>query len=95
MLIMGLRIGEGLDLTRLAACSGLAPSQQAIDRLAHEGLLVERGVRGGQRLVATASGRIVLDRLILHLSESLSPVRPAIPGTAAPPTGEVSAVNCP
>ncbi len=46
MLMMGLRLREGVDLDRLAALGGVAPSKQAIDGLAGLGLL-ERLFAGG------------------------------------------------
>ena len=67
-LLMGLRLTEGIDLDRLAALTGLAPGEAAIADLARSGL-VER--RAGNRIGATAAGRIVLDRLVLRLSSAL------------------------
>jgi putative oxygen-independent coproporphyrinogen III oxidase len=67
-LLMGLRLAEGIDLDRLAGLTGLAPCEGAVADLAHEGL-VERG--RGNRIAATAAGRIVLDRVVLRLSSTL------------------------
>ncbi|MGE3231304.1 MAG: radical SAM family heme chaperone HemW [Hyphomicrobium sp.] len=39
MLLMGLRLGEGLDLDRLSRIGGLAPDASVIDALAGEGLI--------------------------------------------------------
>jgi len=39
MLLMGLRLGEGLDLDRLSRIGGLAPRASTLDRLAAEGLI--------------------------------------------------------
>jgi putative oxygen-independent coproporphyrinogen III oxidase len=67
MLIMGLRLNEGLDLRRLQDETGMAPSPAAIAQAQAEGLVA----RNGSRLLATASGRSLLNRLVLTLSEGL------------------------
>ena len=67
-LLMGMRLAEGLDLDRLAALTGLAPRASAIADLTDCGLL-ER--RPGNRIAATAAGRIVLDQVVLRLSSAL------------------------
>jgi oxygen-independent coproporphyrinogen-3 oxidase len=69
-LMMGLRLTEGIDLDRLATLSGFAPHSGAVAELA-EGGLVDCS---GNRLIATASGRIVLDKVVLRLSTALTPV---------------------
>jgi oxygen-independent coproporphyrinogen-3 oxidase len=71
-LLMGLRLAEGIDLDRLAGLSGLSPGEVAIADLASRGLVefvVETGA--GNRIRATAAGRIVLDQVVLRLSSSL------------------------
>jgi putative oxygen-independent coproporphyrinogen III oxidase len=68
-LLMGLRLAEGIDLDRLAALTGFAPREGAVAELARGGL-VER--LGANRITATASGRIVLDQLVLRLSSALA-----------------------
>jgi oxygen-independent coproporphyrinogen-3 oxidase len=68
--MMGLRLTEGIDLDRLATLSGFAPHSGAVAELA-EGGLVDCS---GNRLIATASGRIVLDKVVLRLSTALTPV---------------------
>lgn len=73
MLLMGLRITEGVDVGRLAALTGLAPSRQMVARLAAEGLLAANAPAG--RLAASAEGRIVLDWLVMRLAESLVSTR--------------------
>jgi oxygen-independent coproporphyrinogen-3 oxidase len=67
-LLMGMRLTEGLDLGRLAALTGVVPRANAIEELVGSGLL-ERGA--GNRIAATAEGRIVLDRVVLQLSSAL------------------------
>jgi oxygen-independent coproporphyrinogen-3 oxidase len=68
-LLMGMRLAEGLDLDRLAALTGLAPGGAALADLASLGLIDRRG----QRVSATAAGRIVLDQLVLRLSSAMTP----------------------
>ena len=61
---MGLRLTEGIDLARLEAIGGRAPRQKQIETLKDEGLLR----RDGDRIAATPSGRLVLERIILELA---------------------------
>jgi coproporphyrinogen III oxidase-like Fe-S oxidoreductase len=63
-LLMGLRLAEGIDLKRLEAIGGQALKERRLQALAAEGLVA----RNGDRLTATGSGRLVLDRLILELA---------------------------
>jgi putative oxygen-independent coproporphyrinogen III oxidase len=63
-LLMGLRLAEGIDLSRLSAIDGRKLDLQRIGALAGEGLLR----RDGNRLAATPKGRLVLERLILELA---------------------------
>lgn len=63
-LLMGLRLAEGVDLARLADTAGRRLDESRLAALEGEGLVV----RNGPRLAATASGRLVLDRLILELA---------------------------
>jgi putative oxygen-independent coproporphyrinogen III oxidase len=63
-LLMGLRLSEGIDLTRLAAIDGRALDETRLSALAQDGLID----RNGARLVATPKGRLVLNRLILELA---------------------------
>ena len=67
-LLMGLRLTEGIDLERLGAMTGLAPRESAVADLARSGLIARRP---GNRIAATAAGRIVLDRVVLGLSSAL------------------------
>ena len=68
MLLMGLRLAEGIDLGRLAAIGGTRPDTRTIHELVELGLLesLDR-----DRLRATARGRFVLNTLVLKLSSSL------------------------
>lgn len=63
-LLMGLRLSEGIDLTRLAAIGGRTLDEGRLGTLACEGLIQ----RNGARIAATPQGRLVLNRLILELA---------------------------
>jgi putative oxygen-independent coproporphyrinogen III oxidase len=63
-LLMALRLAEGMDLTRFAALGGHAIDETHLASLAGDGLVARRG----SRLVATPSGRLVLERVILELA---------------------------
>lgn len=64
MLLMGLRVSDGIDLERYRALSGRALDQTRIDGLAALGLIS----RSGQRLKATAKGRRLLNAVIGELA---------------------------
>ena len=71
LLLMGLRLAEGIDLDRLARVGGVRPAVATIERL--EGLgLIRRPTPG--RLVATRAGRFVLNELVLQLSASFESI---------------------
>ena len=63
-LLMGLRLAEGVDLTRIAANTGVALERlidgREADRLADQGLLV----RDGNRLTVTEAGMLLLDAIL-------------------------------
>jgi len=63
-LLMALRLAEGMDLARFTALSGHAIDETHLAALAGDGLVA----RNGERLMATRSGRLVLERLILELA---------------------------
>lgn len=63
MLMMGLRLSEGVSLARHAALGGASPDEGALARLIADGLLA----RSGDRLRATASGRLVLNSVLAEL----------------------------
>jgi len=71
MLLMGLRLAEGIDLRRLEALGGVRPSRAAIDRLEKLALLQHPTP---DRLIATRAGRFVLNELVLQLSASFEPI---------------------
>ncbi len=62
-LILGLRINDGVAFEDVAAL-GLEPRSAKVRDLVAEGFLADRA----DRLAATASGRLVLDRLIAELA---------------------------
>jgi len=67
MLLMGLRLTEGIDATRFAARAGMA-LDAALDAAVLEQALEEGYlVQGGGRLAATAEGRLRLDALLAQL----------------------------
>ncbi len=75
LLLMGLRLGEGIDLDRLARIGGVRPSSQAIARLEDLGM-IERV--GNARIRATRRGRFVLNEIVRQISASFE-VLPDLP----------------
>lgn len=65
MLLMGLRLHEGLDTLRYEAMAGRALSDKTLHDLQAQGLME---FVGNHHIRATASGRIVLDHIILQLA---------------------------
>ena len=63
-LLMGLRLAEGIDLTRLTAIDGRRLDEGRLAQLESQGLLR----RSANRVQATDAGRLVLDRLIVEVS---------------------------
>jgi oxygen-independent coproporphyrinogen-3 oxidase len=73
MLLMGLRLTEGVDLDRLVGQGGVRPDPAAIASLAELGLIEPvPGPVGAWRLCATDKGRFVLNEIVLRLSISLA-----------------------
>jgi len=72
LLLMGLRISEGVDLRRLALLSGVRVGPDKISELQEMQLLVFDD--DAQRLYATQQGRFILNRLVLELSSCFEPV---------------------
>ena len=73
MLLMGLRLNEGIDVDRLTRIGGVRPSAAAVARLEGLGML-ERV--GNARLRATRRGRFVLNEIVRQLSASFEAVSP-------------------
>ncbi len=65
--LMGLRLREGIDLSRLAAKTGFGPAPQAIVALENERLLQ----RNGPRLKATPQGQLVLNAIVEAIATTL------------------------
>jgi oxygen-independent coproporphyrinogen-3 oxidase len=70
MLLMGLRLSEGLDLANFASLTGYAPCDAAIEDLAALNLVV----RTGSRLSTLPGGRPVLNEIVRRLAGALRPV---------------------
>jgi oxygen-independent coproporphyrinogen-3 oxidase len=62
-MLMAMRLAEGADLARYWRLSGVSVDAARIAALAGDGLVV----RTGDRLAATARGRIVLNRVLAEL----------------------------
>ena len=67
LLLMGLRLNEGIDIDRLAHIGGVRPSAVAIERLEDLGM-IER--LGNSRIRATRRGRFVLNEIVRQISAS-------------------------
>jgi putative oxygen-independent coproporphyrinogen III oxidase len=67
-LLMGLRLEEGLDLTRLVKLGNVRPSDAKIAELIALGMITKVG--NHDRIRATSRGRFVLNRLVEELSGS-------------------------
>ena len=63
MMLMGLRLEEGVSLSRYAKLTGRALADARIENLASAGLLLH----DGDRIRATPQGRLVLDALLARL----------------------------
>jgi len=74
MLLMGLRLKEGVDLDRLATRGGAGVSAAAAAQMAKLGLVeIIPGPGAGRRIRATPKGRFVLNEVVLRLSLGLEP----------------------
>ncbi len=72
MLLMGLRLSEGIDLGSLARIGGVRPDDRVVCELARLGLLE---LPTPDRLTATPRGRFVLNELVLKLASSFVDAR--------------------
>ncbi len=86
LLLMGLRLAEGLDLGRLASIGGVRPGRQSLQDLIAEDWLVHDAET--DRLRTTAEGRFVLNEIVLQLAADLEPVSNPSPGSHQPATHE-------
>ncbi len=73
MLLMGLRLEEGLDLARLAQISGLQLDPAAIERLMALDMIADAAV--ANRIKATPRGRFVLNKVVEQLAIGMLPER--------------------
>ncbi|MGI9411320.1 MAG: radical SAM family heme chaperone HemW [Hyphomicrobiaceae bacterium] len=71
LLLMGLRVTEGVPLARLAELGGVAPSAASLRRLRSQGLLEADDATASLR--ATPRGRSILNKLVLELAADLQP----------------------
>lgn len=72
LLLMGLRINEGADLSRLAGIGGVEPARATIDDLVGQGLVSYQAQ--DRRIRATPAGRFILNTLVLELATSFQPL---------------------
>ena len=68
-LIMGLRLSEGLSLRAFAVATGLQMDELLLRDFAGQGLMV----MGQDNIAATRKGRMVLNRLVYEISNTLKP----------------------
>jgi oxygen-independent coproporphyrinogen-3 oxidase len=76
MLMMGLRVSEGLNLTNLAATTGHRICAETLRTLEGDGLVQRSSVSGA--LKATKQGQLVLNRVIEALAGNLQRVDPVL-----------------
>ena len=90
MLLMGLRLGEGVDLARLERMTGARPSAAAVMGLTQQGLIeaVSHAGPGTQRIRATGNGRFILNEIVLRLAMSFTHSPANHPLTRLPPAAE-------
>ncbi|MBT3071931.1 radical SAM family heme chaperone HemW [Rhodomicrobium sp. Az07] len=73
--LMGLRIGEGLDIRRMEARTGFRPAASVIEMLESEALIAS----GEGRIGTTDAGRLVLNAVVEAVASNLeSPAQPPI-----------------
>ncbi len=79
MLLMGLRLSEGVDLDRLARFAGGPPAPSALAKLTQQGLI--ETIPGTRRIRASGAGRFILNEIVLRVALSLPNVSPTSPAT--------------
>ncbi len=70
LLLMGLRLGEGVDLDRLERLSGVRPSAAVVAKLTKQGLI--EAIPGTGRIRASGNGRFILNEIVLRLAMSFT-----------------------
>lgn len=73
MLLMGLRLGEGIAIAHLERNTNFALDEAQIAQLTQDGLLLSWKEGNHSRVAPTQSGRLVLNSLINALAENLKP----------------------
>jgi oxygen-independent coproporphyrinogen-3 oxidase len=86
MLLMGLRLGEGVDLARLERVSGVRPSPAMVATLTQQGLI--EAVPGTRSIRATGNGRFILNEIVLRLAMSFTSDDVSRPLHRLPPAAE-------
>jgi oxygen-independent coproporphyrinogen-3 oxidase len=86
LLLMGLRLSEGVDIERLTRLSGIRPSPTAIAALTQQGLI--EAIPGTHRIRATGSGRFILNEIVLRLALSFTTRRASGSLAKFPPAAE-------
>lgn len=76
MLLMGLRLAEGLDLGRLEQIAGVRPASRTIAHLQSLGILEQPAP---DRIRATTAGRFVLNEVVRQLALAFGPAAPVNP----------------
>jgi oxygen-independent coproporphyrinogen-3 oxidase len=74
MLLMGLRLHEGLSLDALSARTRQGIKEETLQLLAAEGLITRLEGTNGNRIAATPNGRLLLNAIIEALARALDPV---------------------
>lgn len=87
MLMMGLRLLEGIDLDSLWRRTGMRPAPAIIGALLEEGM-IERVPGTASRIRASVDGRFVLNAIVLRLAMSFSHDPGLNPTSLFPPAAE-------
>jgi putative oxygen-independent coproporphyrinogen III oxidase len=82
LLLMGLRLTEGIDPHRLSAIGGVALDPVTVQLLTEDGFLKTNAGTG--RVAATHAGRFVLNELVLQLATTFVPAVTDISGASLP-----------
>lgn len=75
MLLMGLRLAEGVDLQRLERLCGGPPCASTVAELTQQGLI--EPLPGQGRIRASGAGRFILNEIVLRLALSLPTASPS------------------
>jgi putative oxygen-independent coproporphyrinogen III oxidase len=86
MLLMGLRLAEGIDLSRLERLTGASLAPAVVADLTQQGLI--ETLPGSRRIRATANGCFILNEIVLRLAMSLALPAAPRPAHSLPPAAE-------